>query len=571
MAIEVSFMKALFHGAISEEMVFPWPEPGADEREETSLLLESVRRFAARAIDGARIDREAVLPGEVLQGMRELGLFGLNIPREYGGRGLSTTAYTRVVQELGAIDSSVAVTVATHLSLGAQGVLLFGTDAQKKTFLPRMASGDSIAAFALTESGSGSDAAGIQTRADRMPDGTYALNGSKLWVTNGGIADVFTVFARTTVRDGHSKPRITALLVERGEGVRTGDNPPRLGVRGASITDATFEGARVSSGQVIGEAGKGFKVAMEVLNAGRLALAAGCLGACRRLISLSIERVQERKAFGRSIGEFGMIKDKIARMMADSFALESMTYLTAGLVDARVPDFSIESALCKIYGSETLWRVAGEALQIAAGYGYAQGHPTERMLRDARVNLIFEGTNEILRAFVALSGMQGPARALSEVSKAVREPIKGFGLLSDFVLLKARAALGRERLNRVHPALRRETVIFEEYTNMLSKNVDKVLRRHGKDIAEMQYTQRRVADVACDLYGLAACLSRTSRAIERKGEEGARREELTAAFANAAEKRLQAQVAAFDGNDDELLKGIAAQAYQDGQYPFDVM
>ena len=311
---------------------------------------------------------------------------------------------------------------------------------------------------------------------------------------------------------------------------------------------------------------------MEVLNAGRLGLAAGCVGACRRLLKLSVERVLERKAFGRSIGEFGMVKDKIARMLSETFALESMTYLTTGLVDARVPDFSLESSICKVFGAEVLWRAASEALQIAAGAGYAQGHPAERTLRDARVNLIFEGTNEILRAFVALSGMQGPGRSLAEAGRAMREPIKGFGLLSDFVLLKARSALGRERLNRAHPSLRRETVLFEEYTSMLSKNVDKVLRRHGKDIAEMQYTQRRVADVAIDLYALAACLSRTSRAIERKGEEGARREvELTAAFANAAEKRLQANVAAFDNNDDELLKGIASQAYQDGAYPFDVV
>jgi acyl-CoA dehydrogenase family protein 9 len=267
-----------------------------------------------------------------------------------------------------------------------------------------------------------------------------------------------------------------------------------------------------------------------------------------------------------------MMRDKIARMVADSFALESMTYLTTGLRDARVPDFSLESAICKVFGSEVLWRTASEGLQIAASAGYVEGHPAERILRDARVNLIFEGTSEILRAFIALSGMQGPGRSLEEAGRAMREPIKGFGLLSDFALRKARSALGRERLNRAHPSLRHETVLFEEYTVMLSKNVDKVLRRHGKDIAEMQYTQRRMADVAIDLYALVACLSRTTRAIERKGEEGARREvELTAAFANAAEKRLQANVSAFDANDDELLKGIAAQAYQDGAYPFDVL
>ncbi len=573
MAIEESFTKALFYGSIPEEMVFPWPEPGKDERENTSLLLEGVRAFAAREVDAARIDREAAIPPSVLQGLRDLGAFGLTIPQEYGGRGLSATASSRVVQELASVDASLAVSVAAHLSLGAAGVLLFGTDAQKKRYLPRLASGEMIASFALTEAATGSDAGAIQTRADPTTDAPgYALQGSKLWVTNGGVADLFTVFARTSARDGQLKPRITALLVERGDGVRTGPNEARMGLRGASITDANFDAVKVPAGRVLGDAGRGFKVAMEVLNTGRLTLAAGCLGACKKLISLSVARATERKAFGRSVGEFGMIKDKIARMMTESFALESMTYLTTGLVDARVPDFSLESAICKVYGSEVLWRIAGESLQIAAAAGYVQGHPAERILRDARANLIFEGTNEILRAFIALSGMQGPGRALTEVGRAMREPIKGFGLLSDFVLLKARAALGRERLNRAHPSLRRETVVFEEYVGMLSKNVDKVLRRHGKDIAEMQYTQRRVADMTLDLYALAACLARTTRAIERKGEEGARREiELTAAFTNGAERRLQFNVAAFDSNDDELLKGIASQGYQDGGYPFDVV
>jgi acyl-CoA dehydrogenase family protein 9 len=573
MAIEESFMKSLFHGAIPEEMLFPFPELGKDEREHVSLILENVRKFAARTIDPAAIDRDAAIPPAVLAGLKDLGLFGLLIPHEHGGTGLSNSAYARIVQELSGIDASVAVTVGAHLSLGLKSILLFGTEAQKRQYLPRLATGELVAAFALTEPAAGSDAGGIQTRAEPAPDGDgYILHGAKIWTTNGGFADLFTVFARTTARDGRSKPRITAFLVERGHGVKSGVPEHKLGIRGSSTTEVSFDGVRVPAANVVGEMGRGFKVAMEVLNSGRLGLAAGCLGTCRKLIKLAVERVHERKAFGRSIGEFGMIKDKIARMMSESYALESMTYLTTGLVDAKVPDYSLESAICKVFGSETLWRVVNETLQIAAGIGYMQAYPYERMFRDARINLIFEGTNEILRAFIALSGMQGPSKALTEVARAVREPIKGFGLLSEFAILKARSALGRERMNRAHPTLRREVVIFEEYVALLSKNVDKVLRRHGKDIAEMQYTQRRVADIAIDLYAIAACLSRTTRAIERKGEDGARREiELTAAFTNAAEKRLQANAAAFDSNDDELLKGIASQTYQDGGYSFDVV
>jgi acyl-CoA dehydrogenase family protein 9 len=285
-----------------------------------------------------------------------------------------------------------------------------------------------------------------------------------------------------------------------------------------------------------------------------------------------VERAQERKAFGRPIGEFGLIKDKVASMVASAYALESTTYLTTGLVDKGAADYSIESAICKVSGSETLWAVANEAMQIAAGVGYMKEAPYERWLRDSRVNLIFEGTNEILRCFIALSGMQGPGRALADVSRAMREPIKGFGLLSDFALRKARTALGRERVSRAHPLLNREAVLLEDYVADLAKNVDKVLRRHGKEIAEMQYTQKRVADVAIDLYAVASVLSRTSRAIERRGEEGARREvDLTTIFVAGAERRLAEGIASFDKNDDELRKAVASKAYADGGYPLDVV
>jgi len=201
-----------------------------------------------------------------------------------------------------------------------------------------------------------------------------------------------------------------------------------------------------------------------------------------------------------------------------------------------------------------------------------QEYPYERTLRDSRINLIFEGTNEILRCFVALSGMQGPGKELADVVRAMREPIKGFGLLSDFAVRKARTTLRRERMTRAHPVLSKEAVIFEEYTSELMKNVDKVLRKHGREIAEMQYTQKRVAEMAIDLYAVAACLSRTTRAIEKRGEEGARREiDLTTIFVANAEQRLAEIVRSFDKNDDELRKSVAARTYTDGGYPFDVI
>jgi acyl-CoA dehydrogenase family protein 9 len=567
-----SFLKSLFSGVIPDGVVFPWPELPVAEADTLHVLLDAVRKFCAQRVDSAIIDRQYAIDPSVLQGLRELGVFGLAVPKEHGGLGLPQTAYARVIQELAAADASVALTVGAHQSIGLQALLLFGTEDQRRRFLPRLASGESLAAFALTEPGAGSDAAAIQTRA--VPtEGGYLLSGSKLWVTNGGLADLFTVFARTSSPEEGAKPRITAFLVERSERVRSGPNERKLGIRGTSTTPVFFDDAFVPEANVVGEKGRGFKVAMEVLNHGRLGLAAGCIGQCRTLLRLSTERAQKRRAFGRPIGEFGFVKDKIARMLSELFALESMVYLTTGLVDGGAADFSVESAACKVFGSETLWRVANEALQIAAGVGYMEGFPYERLLRDARIHLVFAGTNEILRAFIALSGMQGPSLELAEVSKAMREPIKGFGVLSDIAVRKARSALGRrERMVGAHPVLAREAVIFEEYVQELAKATSKVLRRHGKDIAEMQYTQRRVADVAIDLYAIAAVIARTSRVIERRGEEGARREiDHTAIFVAQAEKRLAANVASFDRNDDELRKAIASRAYVDGGYPFDVV
>jgi acyl-CoA dehydrogenase family protein 9 len=567
-----SFMKSLFHGVIAEGVVFPFPEPSEGEADSINALVESVRKLCATSVDSAQIDRDRAIPADVLAGLKELGLFGMQIPAEYGGLGLSATGYARVTQELGGIDPSLALTLGAHQSIGLKSILLFGTEEQKRRYLPRLAKGELVAAFALTEPSAGSDAAAIQTRADKHPDGGYVLNGSKVWITNGGFADLFTVFARTSVHEEGAKPRITAFLVERGMGVQSGPNEEKLGIRGASTASIYFDGVRVPASNVLGEVGRGFGVAMEVLNSGRLGLAAGAVGGAKRLVRLAVERVQERKAFGRAIGEFGLIKDKIARMMAATYALESMTYLTTGLVDSRQIDYSIESAICKVFGSETLWTVANEMLQIAAGAGYMQEYPYERWLRDARVNLVFEGTNEILRCFIALSGMQGPGQALTDVSRAMREPIKGFGLLSDFAIRKARTALGRERFSRAHPLLNHETVVFEAFVTDLAKNVDKVLRKHGREIAEMQYTQERVAQMAIDLFAIASVLSRTSRAIEKRGEEGARREiELTTIFVGEAQRRLAATVALFDNNDDELRKAVASRAYVDGGYPFDVV
>lgn len=567
---DASFLKSLFCGVIAESMAFPFPGPSRAESEETVLLLDALKRFVRATYEPNRGPHDAPIPPEVIAQAGKIGLLGLSLPREHGGRQLSPTSFARVVQELGAIDPSFALVVRAHQTLGAVALARHGTVGQKSRWLQKVATGETLAAYALTEAGAGSDAAGVRTYA--RPEGpNWVLDGRKIWVTNAPIAGLFTVFARTSPVEEGIKPKLTAFLVERQDGLRTGSPERMHGVRGATVSSVDLDGVHLDSARVLGTVGQGFKIAVETLNHARLASTAAASGTARSLLDLTIKHARERAAFGRPIGDFGLVKDKIASMLADVYALESTLFLTTGLLDVEASDFSLESAACKVFGSEVLLRVAEHAAAISAGRAFAADHPIERGLRDARHHLVLDGTNEVLRAFIALSGMQAPGRDLANVARAMREPIKGFGLLGEFAVRKAKSALGRERLTRAHPLLNREVVLFEDYVSELSKNAEKMLRRHGEAIAEMQYSQRRIADLAIDLFALAAVLSRTSRAIERRGEEGARRElDLATIFASSAERRMQANVAGFDRNDDELRKSAAARAYQDGAYPFEL-
>ncbi|HEY2745190.1 MAG TPA: acyl-CoA dehydrogenase family protein, partial [Polyangia bacterium] len=329
-----SFGKSLYFGHIPEPLVVPYPTLRPEERDNLKLVLAEFRKFAAGEIDSRKIDEEARIPPSVLAGLKKLGLFGLAIPEAHGGLGLSVTAYARAMQEIAGVDGSIAVTVAGHQSIGCKGLVLYGNDEQKQRYLPRLATGELIAAFGLTEPGSGSDAASIKTRAVRQADGSFVLDGSKIWITNGGIADFFTVFAQTEVeREGGKKDRITAFLVERGMGVKSGPEEHKLGIKGSSTTALFFDGVRVPAANVLGTVGGGFKVAMGILNNGRLGLAAGAVGAAQQVMRLALAHATSRRQFGRAISEFGLIKDKIARMMMEIYAAESMVYLTTGLID----------------------------------------------------------------------------------------------------------------------------------------------------------------------------------------------------------------------------------------------
>jgi acyl-CoA dehydrogenase family protein 9 len=568
------FAKSLFFGLIPEDLCFPFPRSTPAGDDALRLFLESIRRFGQSHVDSRRIDEEARIPREVMQGLRALGVFGVVVPEEYGGSGLNTASFCRVMQEIAGIDSSVALTVGAHQTVGLRGLLLYGTEEQRRRYLPRLASGEWLAAYALTEPEAGSDAASLRTRAEPSADGGhFLLSGRKQWITNGGVADLVTVFAKTPVeRAGRRRDRITAFLVERSMGLQSGSEEDKLGIRGSSLTSLYLDGVRVPRENVLGEIGGGFKIAMEILNAGRLSLAAGCLGLGREIIRQAVDHAKSRRQFGHAIADFGMIRSKFAQMGIDLFAGESMVYLTAGIIDAGVRDFGIEAACCKVFASEMLWRVADEALQVCAGAGYMRAYPYERFLRDARINLIFNGTNEILRLFISLGGMSAPGEKLAELSSVIRRPIGSYAVLAEFLMQKLRTTVYGERISRAHPLLRAETSIVEDFVIELEQVVERALRKHGGRVVEMQHIHRRVADMVIDIYALIACLARTTGFIESRGIEGAESAiRLCRSFAQQARVRLRRNLRGLQAGEDESQAEIAEELYAAGGYPLDVL
>jgi acyl-CoA dehydrogenase family protein 9 len=427
MTENLSFAKSLFLGCVAEDEIFPFPELREDERESLPVLLESLRKFLGEKVDAVRIDKEKTVPEEVRRGLGELGILGMTFPEEFGGFGMSQTAFCRVCEELATTCASTGIFVGGHSSIGSKALVLYGTKEQKEKFLPKLATGEWVACYALTEPEAGSDARSMRTTARLSSDKThYALNGSKQWITNGAWADVFTVFAR--VEGEGAEGRIGCLILTKDmDGLVVGKNEDKLGLRGSCTTSLTFENVRVPVENLVGREGEGFKIALDVLTYGRMSLGASCIGAARRMIREAALHATQRKQFGRPIAEFEMIQEKFWRMAMGVYVLESAVYLTSGLCDRGVEDFQIESAACKTFGSEVLWNIINDAVQTVGGNGYMTEYPYERFLRDARINLIFEGTNEIQRLLIATLGLQEVRRAVRRSSKGAETNAAGAG------------------------------------------------------------------------------------------------------------------------------------------------
>ena len=496
--------------------------------EEQRLIARTTGEFAATEVLPVeeRLERKDWdLARSLLQRCGELGLLGVNVPEAYGGVDLDRIA-SLVVSEHIARSPSFGATFGAQANLCILPLLLFGTDEQKSRYLPRLVTGELVGAYALSESESGSDALAARTRAVRQPDGGFRLSGEKMWITNGGIADVFIVFAKI---DGE---QFTAFIVERAfGGVTSGREEHKMGLHGSSTTPLILQDVPVPAANLLGEAGRGHKVAFNVLNFGRLKLGAMCTGGARATIAEAASYAAARRQFGRAIAEFGAIRHKLGEMVARTYALEAITYRTAGLVDGllavegagpadrsllgALEEFAVEASIAKVAGSETLDFVVDENVQVHGGNGFVSDYPAERHYRDARVNRIFEGTNEINRLLIP--GM------------LIRRALKG-----DLPLLAAARQLMDELLGA--PALEQggdgpmeaEARAVEACRKVALLGLGAALQRFGAAIEEEQEALLWLADLIVDTYAaqsaLLRCLAARSQAPDRAGlhEDAAR-------------------------------------------------
>ena len=488
-----------------------------DFSEEQRQIAQTAYEFAknevlpqADAIEAKQLD---VTKG-LLRKAGELGLMGVDVPEEFGGLEMDKVTSAIVADHI-AQSASFSVAFSAHVGIGTLPIVWYGTQEQKQKYLPKLATGEWIGAYALSEATSGSDAMNIRARATLAPDGKhYLLNGEKMWITNAGFADLFTIFAKV---DGE---KFTAFLVERGTpGLTVGAEEHKLGIRGSSTCPLILADCKVPVENVLGEIGKGHHIAFNILNIGRFKLGAACVGGARTSLANSIHYAKERKAFGKSISDFGLIQEKIADCAVGIYAGESMAYRTVGMIDAaladvdkhasnaaqeiqkRIEEYAVECSILKVWGSEMLGRVVDHGVQIFAGYGYVEEYPAERAYRDARINRIFEGTNEINRliitGWVMKRAMSGQLALMPAIKKLMDEVLAG--------------PVAREE---------REGELASEYGMLANARkltlfaAGAATQKHMQALAEQQEIMAALAEMIAEVYAMESCLLRAQKMLD---------------------------------------------------------
>jgi alkylation response protein AidB-like acyl-CoA dehydrogenase len=491
----------------------------------------------------------------------ELGLLSIDIPEKYGGLGLHKVS-SAVVGEQFALQASFAGTQSSHVNIGTLPIVFFGTEAQKLKYLPLLASGEWIGAYALTEPQSGSDALAAKTKAVLSPDGRhYILNGQKMWITNGGFADLFTVFAKV---DGE---KFTAFLVERGPGLVSGHEEKKLGIDGSSTTPLMLEDCHVPVENLLGEIGRGHKIAFNVLNIGRLKLGARSVGSIKLSLQQSVQYAKERHQFGQPIANFGLIKHKLAEMTIRAYVGESILYRTLGMIDEALEQadkddpaqvlrvleqYAIECSIIKVWESEALAYVVDEEVQVFGGYGYSKDYPAERAYRDARIARIYEGTNEINRIVIGTQLLRRAAKgelALFEAAESAIEPVAGDTL----------------DMTRANVAFGEELSLVKAAKSMTLASIAAAHRAYGDDARNEQEVIAHIADMVMDVYAMESALLRTQRLLTDRGiEKIGVQADITRVFARDAASRVEraAHAVASEIEDEQCSAAIDALAHR---------
>ncbi len=576
-------VKNLFWGNLKEQFYFPYPEQEAKEQAECDQLLARLDEYLRNEHPAVLIDQEQEIPDWVIKRLFEIGALGMTIPKEYGGLGLGITSYNRVLERVGFSCGSTAVLCSAHLSIGCGAVKLFGSPEQKAKWLPKLAK-EWVSAFCLSEPNVGCDAGGQETTFTKAPDGDYIINGEKKWATSGAISGLFTVMAREDRPDG--KGKISALVCHpEMEGVEIFQkNRSKCGIRGTWQARIRFHNVRVPKFNLLGQEGRGLQIALSCLNYGRCTLSAGMLGGARRVRDQATKWGMTRFQFGKPLADKELVRRNIARMAAYDYAMDSVLYMTTGMLDRKDEDIQVETALCKVFVSEMGWRVVNDGMQIMGGESYMTENEVERVFRDSRINLIVEGANEVMQSYVFGYGGKQLAEYMLGVKNIVTwegdgspqsfatrlgRILKGF---TNAKILKAAIPLGLEvylGIRKKAPAIGNLSPSIRPYAERLCELIRehthqfKVMsKRYDVKMLDRQAVQARLADTAMWLHAWACTLSKLDSDM-RHGADGLEFERDRAAaihFFDLAENAVHCCFRELYENADETMLKAADAA-----------
>lgn len=577
-----SFARELFEGRFDLGLVHPHPQPEPAEQARAAGFLERLQAFARDHIDGDAIDRDGWVPQEVLDGLAELGAFGIKIPQEYGGLGLSQYTYNKALEIVASRCGATGAFLSAHQSIGVPGPLQkFGTEEQKRRYLPRLAKG-ALSAFALTEPDVGSDPANMSTHAELSDDGTHwILSGEKLWTTNGPRAEIIIVMASTPAPAGSKRKPITAFVVETAwEGVEVTKECHFMGLRGLSNGIMRFTNVKVPRENVVWGEGKGLKLALITLNTGRLALPAFCAAAGKGSLEMLRDWAGSRVQWGRPVGHHDAIAQKLGKMAADTFALEAIVELTALMADSGRYDIRLEAAIAKMWGTELGWELINDTLQVRGGRGYETHdslaergevpYPIERALRDMRINTIFEGSSEIMRLFIAREAVDTHLRIAGDLvdprAPLGRRIAAAFRAGVHYAWWYPTRFLGWSvwpRFSQFGP-LATHLRFVERTARKLARSTFHAMVRFGPALERKQAVLGRIVDVGAELMVMSAVVSRARMLVER-GDDASGANALADLYCRGARRRIADRFRSLFDNDDSRTYSVARR-YLDGEF-----